>query len=82
VPEAIGAAILVRGDAGRFHGTMKPALAVGEQTLPDRERAASADAGLHDVSLIGRWPARVVPAVRVVLEQCTTWDSWTPTACR
>jgi len=66
VPEAITAAILVGGDARRFHGTMKPALAVGEQTILDRQRAALADAGIHDVLLVGRWGAAVVTGVRHV----------------
>jgi len=64
VPEAITAAILVGGDARRFHGTMKPALAVGEKTILDRQRTALTDAGIHDVILVGRWGASLVPGVR------------------
>jgi molybdopterin-guanine dinucleotide biosynthesis protein A len=66
VPEAITAAILVGGDARRFHGTMKPTLAVGELTILDRQRAALADAGIQDVLLVGRWAAAAVPGMRHV----------------
>ncbi len=64
MPDAITAAILVGGGARRFQGTLKPALAIGDVAILDRQLAALAEAAIDDVLLVGRWTGPVVSGVR------------------
>ena len=62
----VSAAILVGGRGRRFHGALKPALRVGNQTILERQLDALHDAGISEVLLVGRWGAPPVPHVRHV----------------
>jgi molybdopterin-guanine dinucleotide biosynthesis protein A len=62
----ITAAILVGGRARRLDGALKPALTVGDRTILERQLDALHHAGIHDVLLVGRWPASRVPGGRHV----------------
>jgi molybdopterin-guanine dinucleotide biosynthesis protein A len=66
MPQTATAAILVGGQARRFHGQVKAELAIGPQTILTRQLAAIRAAGIDDVLIVGRWMGAPVPHARHV----------------
>ncbi|HXG88696.1 MAG TPA: molybdenum cofactor guanylyltransferase [Vicinamibacterales bacterium] len=58
------ATILVGGQARRLGGRLKPALAIGAETIIERQLAAIRDAGSTEILMIGRWPAPAIAGLR------------------
>ena len=64
----LAAAILIGGRARRLGGRTKPLLRVGDRTILNRQLDVLRQAGIEQITLVGRWAADEAPRAPVVAD--------------